>query len=181
MRIAFAPLAAMSLVISTPAGAQYTPATPTIASIWPANTPGLSRRNEPEIARDYWVRNIHDPSLTIFRPGRQNGAAVIVIPGGGHKLIVWTTEGVNVAQALNRYGLTAFVLKYRLAQEEGSTSTLGCGERRPPRNPLGARPCAGLWRGPASCRDHGIFRRRRARLAGRGQSSVETSAARRCD
>src|SRR5690348_10265043 len=125
MRIAFAPLAAMSLVISTPAGAQYTPATPTIASIWPANTPGLSRRNEPEIARDYWVRNIHDPSLTIFRPGRQNGAAVIVIPGGGHKLIVWTTEGVNVAQALNRYGLTAFVLKYRLAQEEGSTSTVG--------------------------------------------------------
>jgi acetyl esterase/lipase len=125
MRIAFAPLAAMSLAISTPAGAQYTPATPTIASIWPANTPGLSRRREPEIAKDYWVRNIHNPSLTIFRPARQNGAAVIVIPGGGHKLIVWTTEGVNVAQALNRYGLTAFVLKYRLAQEEGSTSTVG--------------------------------------------------------
>jgi acetyl esterase/lipase len=112
------------MALCTPAAAQYQPSHPTVATIWPANAPGLSRRNEPEIAKDYWVRNIHNPSLTIFRPKRQNGAAIIVIPGGGHKLIVWTNEGVNVAQALNRYGVTAFVLKYRLAQEEGSTSTI---------------------------------------------------------
>jgi acetyl esterase/lipase len=115
---------AMCMALCTPAAAQYQPSHPTVATIWPANAPGLSRRNEPEIAKDYWVRNIHNPSLTIFRPKRQNGAAIIVIPGGGHKLIVWTNEGVNVAQALNRYGVTAFVLKYRLAQEEGSTSTI---------------------------------------------------------
>jgi acetyl esterase/lipase len=46
---------------------------------------------------------------------------MIVVPGGGHSLIVWTSEGVDVAQALNRYGLTVFVLKYRLAREQGST------------------------------------------------------------
>ena len=112
------------VALSGPAAAQYEPSHPTVASIWPANAPGLTRRNEPEIAKEYWVRNVHNPSLTIFRPKHQNGAAVIVIPGGGHKLLVWTNEGVNVAQALNRYGLTVFVLKYRLAQDEGSTSSV---------------------------------------------------------
>lgn len=124
MRFAAALMGMVALAFSAAAYGQYTPPHPTVADIWPANATGFPRRNEPEIAKDYWVRNIHDPSLTIYRPVRQNGAAVIVIPGGGHKLIVWTTEGVNVAQALNRYGITAFVLKYRLAQDEGSTATV---------------------------------------------------------
>ena len=42
------------------------------------------------------------------------------MPGGGHKLLVWTNEGTKVATALNRMGVTAFVLKYRLANEPGS-------------------------------------------------------------
>jgi acetyl esterase/lipase len=92
-----------------------------VVSIWPNGAPGSeSRRAEREIAKDYWVRNVHNPSLTIYRPAHQNGAAMIVIPGGAHKEIVWTTEGTNVGPALNRYGLTVFVLKYRLAREEGS-------------------------------------------------------------
>ena len=108
-----------------PAFAQDLSAKPTMVNLWPQGAPGSgARRAEPEIAKDYWVRNVQNPSLTIFRPARQNGAAVIVIPGGAHKLIVWTTEGVNVGRALNRYGLTVFVLKYRLARDEGSTATI---------------------------------------------------------
>jgi acetyl esterase/lipase len=108
-------------LIATPADAQYQPVSPQVVSLWPNGAPGSeSRRTEPEIAKDYWVRNVHNPSLTIYRPAHQNGAAIIVIPGGAHKLLVWTTEGVNVGPALNRYGLTVFVLKYRLAREEGS-------------------------------------------------------------
>ena len=112
-------------LIAAPTQAQYAPAKPSLASIWPNGAPGSEkRRAEPEIAQDYWVRNVHNPSLTIYRPGRQNGAAVIVIPGGAHKLIVWTSEGANVGPALNRYGLTVFVLKYRLAREEGSSYSI---------------------------------------------------------
>jgi acetyl esterase/lipase len=125
IRFGSALVAGLLLALSAPAIGQDSPATPTVAMLWPNGAPGSeARRNEPEIAKDYWVRNVHNPSLTIFRPARQNGAAVIVIPGGAHKLLVWTTEGVNVARALNRYGLTAFVLKYRLAREEGSTATI---------------------------------------------------------
>ena len=102
--------------------AQEAPATPVTVDLWPAGAPGsAARRNEAEIAQDYWVRNIHRPSLTIFRPvGPQNGAAIVVIPGGGHKIVVFTSEGTAVGRALNRYGVTVFVLKYRLAREEGS-------------------------------------------------------------
>jgi acetyl esterase/lipase len=124
MRLAQAAVLAVCL-IADPAQSQYAPMTPTVAAIWPNVAPGSeARRNEPEIAKDYWVRNVHNPSLTIYRPAHRNGTAVIVIPGGAHKLIVWTSEGVNVGQALNRYGLTVFVLKYRLAREEGSSYSI---------------------------------------------------------
>lgn len=100
--------------------------TPPVASIplWPNGAPGsATRRREPEIGRDYWVRNIHDPSVIAFpAPARHNtGAAIVVLPGGGHKLLVWTNEGTKVGTALNRMGVSAFVVKYRLANEEGST------------------------------------------------------------
>jgi acetyl esterase/lipase len=124
MRLAGAILLAWFLA-AAPARSQYAPVTPTVASIWPNGAPGSeSRRKEPELAKHYWVRNVHSPSLTIYRPAHQNGAAIIVIPGGAHKQIVWTTEGANVGPALNRYGLTVFVLKYRLAREEGSHYTI---------------------------------------------------------
>jgi len=119
--VALALIAALASIVAAPADAQEQPVAPTVVSIWPNGAPGAeARRNEPEVAKDYWVRNVHNPSLAVFRPKRQNGAAVIVIPGGAHKMIVWTTEGVKVGQALNRYGLTVFVLKYRLAHDEGS-------------------------------------------------------------
>jgi acetyl esterase/lipase len=92
--------------------------------LWPNGAPGsAARAAEKEIARDYWVRNIHNPSLLAFPadPRNANGAAVIVIPGGAHKFLVWENEGTRVAAALNRMGVSAFVLKYRLAREQGST------------------------------------------------------------
>jgi hypothetical protein len=43
-----------------------------------------NRKNIPEEARDYWVKSINNPSLTVFLPaeGKSNGCAVIVAPGG---------------------------------------------------------------------------------------------------
>ena len=91
--------------------------------LWPDSALAADpRRGEPEVAKDYWVRNVHTPSITVFQPDprHRNGAAIVVFPGGGHKIIVWTTEGTKVGEALTRYGLTVFVVKYRLANEEGS-------------------------------------------------------------
>lgn len=98
-------------------------AEPVVIPLWAKGTPGFeSRRTEPEEAQDYWVKNIHNPSLTVYAPPKEkaNGAAVIVCPGGGHRLLVINSEGVDAAQFFNSIGVTAFVLKYRLAREPNS-------------------------------------------------------------
>jgi acetyl esterase/lipase len=93
---------------------------PVVIPLWPKGAPGFeNRRNEPEQAKDYWVKNIHNPSLTVFLPsaGKANGAAVVICPGGGHRLLVYTAEGVEPAKYLNNLGVTVFVLKYRLGRD----------------------------------------------------------------
>src|SRR6478609_11523654 len=65
---------------------------------------------------DPMARNISTATLTPFlpKPGKGNGAAVIVAPGGGFRWLSMGNEGWEVAQALADKGIAAFVLKYRL-------------------------------------------------------------------
>jgi acetyl esterase/lipase len=65
---------------------------------------------------DPMVRNVSTATLTPFlpEPGKANGAAVIVAPGGGFTCLSMIREGWEVAEALAKQGIAAFVLKYRL-------------------------------------------------------------------
>lgn len=95
--------------------------------LWPNGAPGFeNRKNEPEEAKDWWVKNIHNPSITAFFPDttKANGTAVLICPGGGHKALVYNSEGRDAALFLNTLGITAFVLKYRLFREENSPYSL---------------------------------------------------------
>lgn len=94
-----------------------------VVHLWDGGAPGFeNRKDEPEQARDWWVKNIHNPSVTVFLPaeGTSNGCAVIVAPGGGFRELVFSPEGVEVADYLTRIGVTVFALKYRLPGEPGS-------------------------------------------------------------
>lgn len=96
---------------------------PQIIYLWEKGAPGFENRKDiPEQAKDYWVRNINNPSVTVFMPPREkaNGCAVIVAPGGGFRELVFNAEGKQVADFLNPLGVTVFVLKYRLPNEENS-------------------------------------------------------------
>jgi acetyl esterase/lipase len=101
---------------------------PVVIHLWPNGAPGSeARKDEPEQAKDWWVKNVHNPSLTVFTPAADapvTHTAIVVAPGGGHSELVFNPEGVEPAQYLAKLGVTAFALKYRLAREPGSTYTL---------------------------------------------------------
>src|ERR1700759_2383232 len=91
--------------------------------LWPNGAPGFeNKRNEPEQAQDYWVKNIHNPSITVYLPPKEKatGAAVVIFPGGGHRLLVFNAEGRDPARFLNSLGIAAFIVKYRLFREDSN-------------------------------------------------------------
>lgn len=59
------------------------------------------------------------PTLTIFKPAkeRNNGAAVIVCPGGGYSGRMSSYEGADPCRKLNEAGITAFLLDYRIPND----------------------------------------------------------------
>lgn len=69
------------------------------------------------------VNNVTRPTITPFFPpaGKANGASVIVLPGGGWRILAIDKEGYDVARWLNTIGVTAFVVKYRV-METGKTT-----------------------------------------------------------
>lgn len=98
----------------------------TVIPLWENGPPGFeNKKDEKEEAKDWWVKNIHNPSVTVFLPPKEKatGAAVIVCPGGGHRTLVFNAEGKDAANYLNSIGVAAFVLKYRLFREESSLYT----------------------------------------------------------
>jgi len=62
------------------------------------------------------LRNVSDPSLTVFAPdpAKANGVGVIVCPGGAWRVLAWEHEGITPARWLAARGYTALLLKYRV-------------------------------------------------------------------
>jgi acetyl esterase/lipase len=98
-----------------------------VVPLWPGVAPGSEGKTAPEKVRipdsgDHVISSVHRPTLTVYLPEKPGtGAGVIVMPGGGHRELWIDHEGHEVARWLAEHGVAAFVLKYRLAREEGST------------------------------------------------------------
>lgn len=91
-----------------------------IIQLWPDGAPGSEKWDqvEEEMVNTEWdltvVRNIVNPSLTVYPAENPNGAAAIVAPGGGFHFLSIEHEGRQVANWLAARGITAFILKYRV-------------------------------------------------------------------
>lgn len=74
---------------------------------------------ETAITRDNVTRisKISRPTLSVYKPQKPNGKAVIICPGGGYSILAFDKEGTRVAEEMNRWGITAFVLKNRLPDD----------------------------------------------------------------
>lgn len=94
--------------------------------LWPAAAPGATaatlvemfteRSTDPAI-KNRTVAGISKPSLFPYLAKSPNGAAAIVLPGGGYTHLAWDKEGVDIASWLNSLGVSAFVLKYRMPSD----------------------------------------------------------------
>ncbi len=94
--------------------------------LWKNGAPGFENKKDlPEEAKDWYVRNIHNPSLVVYPAPATiaTGAAVVVCPGGGFNNLVFNAEGRDPAAYLNSLGITAFVLKYRLFRRDSTLYT----------------------------------------------------------
>jgi acetyl esterase/lipase len=98
-----------------------------VIPLWKNGAPGFENlKDQPEVAKDYYVKNINNPSITVYFPPAElaNGTTVLICPGGGFRLLVYKSEGVDPAKFLNKLGITAIILKYRLPREPNSPYSL---------------------------------------------------------
>ncbi|MSU77022.1 MAG: alpha/beta hydrolase [Gemmataceae bacterium] len=69
------------------------------------------------------------PGVFVYPAKNPNGAAVVICPGGGYTNLAMNHEGVQIADWLNAHGITALVLKYRLAPKYRHPVELGDAQR----------------------------------------------------
>jgi acetyl esterase/lipase len=126
-------ISAVLLAVSTPLLAQ-TPSWPPSPDhltmpLWPTNAPGAQANPIPEgdttTAKDnrpagkpvIRIGNVSNPTLTLYTPKDKNtGAAVVVFPGGGYRILAIDLEGTEVCDWLNSAGITCILVKYRVPE-----------------------------------------------------------------
>jgi len=105
-----------------------TAAEPLVVNVWPGKPPGEVKELPPEanVAKPddkpvgdrkiIKLTNVSTPQLLVYRPATDlaNGTAIVVCPGGGHNILAFDHEGIEVAEWLNTLGVTGIVLKYRV-------------------------------------------------------------------
>src|SRR5215212_3125789 len=98
---------------------------PQAIPLWANGAPGSEGKTGAEVGKPEGpvrgfnnLTNVHNPSILPYLPAKEKatGAAVIVLPGGGHRNLAIGHEGYNVAEWLAERGIAAFVVKYRLAR-----------------------------------------------------------------
>lgn len=119
--------ALFSVLIVQPLAAQFpttgqniaTPSEPLAIPLYKGDAPGWEKAAQrlvwSKMGPQRWERNVTHPSIIPILPpaGKANGAAVLVVPGGGFQFLSIDNEGYGVAARLNAHGITAFILQYR--------------------------------------------------------------------
>ncbi len=94
-----------------------------VRDLWPAGPPGpvpaglvehVVERDNPFGLPDRAAHDVTRPLLSVFRPDRPNGGAILIIPGGGYGWVVVDKEGHEGARHFAGQGYSVYVLRYRL-------------------------------------------------------------------
>ncbi len=97
-----------------------------VIDLWPAGPPGgesikleekIVERENPYNLLDRAAHNVTRPTLSVFRPQKPDGSAILIIPGGGYSWVVIDKEGYEGARWFSRHGATVYVLRHRLPHQ----------------------------------------------------------------
>lgn len=125
MRYPLLTICVLAIFATTSFSQDAIPKTPATELIWPDYAPGETETNRgdklpanpkevPTITR---VVNVRTPTIDIYpSTAKANGAAVLVLPGGGFGKVVPDLEGSEAAIFLGKLGVTTFVLNYRTSE-----------------------------------------------------------------
>jgi len=94
--------------------------------LWPDQVPGetgikhdpvQTANKDRDVIR---LTDVTNPSFLVFKPSKEtnNGAGVIVCPGGGYEILAINLEGYEIAEWLTKQGFTAFILQYRVPKKQ---------------------------------------------------------------
>ncbi len=121
------PAAALSACVSTSLPGTDKPSEPDeIIPLWRLGPPGgvpqgltehIVHRDNPFGLLDRAAHDVTTPTLTLFRPARPDGSAILIIPGGGYKWVVIDKEGFEGARHFCAQGATVYVLRHRLPHQ----------------------------------------------------------------
>ena len=96
--------------------------------LWPRGVPDalpnpgperdLTKTDDPQVAGRPIIHlsNVSEPALTLYKPAKapNSGAAVVVFPGGGYRILAYDLEGTEVCSWLNGIGVNCVLVKYRV-------------------------------------------------------------------
>lgn len=89
-----------------------------VVRLWDGNPPVSNEIEGEEVVGEgrSWINNVSVPELEIYLPekSKATGMAVVVCPGGGYGGLAYDHEGLMVVRWLNKEGIAAFILKYRM-------------------------------------------------------------------
>jgi acetyl esterase/lipase len=102
--------------------------------LWPSGAPGgkgnIGEEHDATTAKDravagrpvFRLTNITDPTVAVYRPLKEKntGAAVLVFPGGGYRILAMDLEGTEICEWLNSIGVTGVLVKYRVPPRENT-------------------------------------------------------------
>ncbi len=117
-------IASFGLTVSNDSVAKEKPKKPAFdmgvpfTPLWEGDAPGAKGKEPGDI-----------PGIWLFQPNKPNGAAIVVCPGGGYSGHAMDHEGKQIGEWLNRHGITAAVVKYRLGSKYNHPIPLGDAQR----------------------------------------------------
>jgi acetyl esterase/lipase len=130
----FCPAAVAALALCGMLGAADAPAAPakkTAAAVTPIINYNIPLWTEGAVPGAKGDGPLDNPFLTVFEPpaNRKNGASVIVAPGGSNIMLMYGAEGMDIAEQYNQWGVTAFVLTYRMSPTYNTQARSDDGKR----------------------------------------------------